>query len=94
MYLLLRALFKAMLTSKATPYNSLVDRDRNIMLFIGSRIYKLYEKCQGGIAECLLPGYPKRVRKVFKRGPKRVSTAVYIPDHRRRTYLFKGKKKL
>jgi len=68
----------------------LLDRDRNIQLFIGTRIYKIYSECEGGIAACLIPGYPKRIRQVYKRGPKRVSAAIFIPDSRKLTYLFKG----
>lgn len=62
-----------------------------IHLFIGPYVYKLYENC-GRSKVCVVDGYPKRIRSVFRKGPKRVTAAVYVPDHRKYTYLFQGRK--
>ncbi|XP_060605791.1 matrix metalloproteinase-19-like isoform X2 [Ruditapes philippinarum] len=62
-----------------------------LLIFIGPLVYKLYEDCEGKFT-CVVDGYPKKIKKVFKKGPRRVKTAAYLPDKRKRTYLFKGRK--
>ena len=61
-----------------------------LQIFIGPLVYKLHEYCKGK-QSCVFDGYPKKIKKVFKKGPRRVKTAAYLPDRRNRTYLFKGK---
>lgn len=75
-----------------TKIDAAISTERGtMMLFIGKYIYKIYEDCNR-TSECVFDGYPKPIRKVFKKGPKRVKTAAFLPDERKRTYLFKGRK--
>ena len=60
-------------------------------LFIGSYIYKLKDSCPPN-ESCILPGYPQPIRSVYKRAPRKIGAAAFIPDERQRTYFFKGEK--
>lgn len=62
-----------------------------IHLFIGRFVYRLQNNCVRS-EFCVVDGYPKQIREVFRKGPKRVTTAVFVPDERQRTYLLKGRK--
>ena len=62
-----------------------------IHLFIGSYIYKLKEACPPN-ESCVIPGYPQPIKTVYKRAPRNIGAAAFIPDERQWTYFFKGKK--
>ena len=53
-------------------------------------MYKLKDSCSPN-ESCVLPGYPRLARSVYKRAPRYIGAAAYIPDARKRTYFFKGR---
>ncbi|KAL4223785.1 Matrix metallopeptidase 19 [Mactra antiquata] len=66
--------------------------DNMLHVFLGPYVYKINLECYGDISDCIEEGFPKPIREVFELGPKRVKAAAFLPDHRQRTYLFKGRK--